>query len=163
MVNARQKGTKAEKEVAALLHRYTGLNFTQTPGSGSGKIKGDLYVEDKHNLFLIEVKHYKDMGLNQKMFTSKSNVLVVWWKKAILQAQQMKQEPVLLIKQNYSDWFVVTTRRPLKEKRYMHINWLGAYVLLADKWLDNEQLEFTNGNKLLKPWEPDSKWELTNS
>ena len=57
MVNARQKGTKAEREVAALLHRYTGLNFIQTPGSGSGKIKGDLYVENKHNLFLIEVKH----------------------------------------------------------------------------------------------------------
>lgn len=163
MVNSRQKGAKAELLAAAMLKRHTGLNFTQTPGSGSGKIKGDLYVEDKHNLFLIEVKHYKDMGLNQKMFTSKSNVLVVWWKKAILQAQQMKQEPVLLIKQNYSDWFVVTTRKPLKEKRYMHINWLGAYVLLADKWLDNEQLEFTNGNKLLKPWEPSTEWELTDS
>ena len=66
MVNARQKGTKAEKEAAAVLKRHTGLEFTQTPGSGSGKIKGDLYVEDKHNLFLIEVKHYKDMGFTHK-------------------------------------------------------------------------------------------------
>ena len=52
MVNARQKGTKAEKEVAAMLKRHTNLDFIQTPGSGSGKIKGDLYVENKHNLFL---------------------------------------------------------------------------------------------------------------
>ena len=41
MVNARQKGTKAEREVAGMLKRHTGLDFIQTPGSGSGKIKGD--------------------------------------------------------------------------------------------------------------------------
>ena len=131
MVNARQKGTKAEREVAALLHRYTGLNFIQTPGSGSGKIKGDLYVENKHNLFLIEVKHYKDMGFSHKIFTQKSNNFVVWWNKAIDQAQLMEQEPLIIMKQNYSNWFVVTSRKPTVEKRYMHINWLGAYVMNA--------------------------------
>ena len=99
MVNARQKGTKAEKEVAAMLKRHTNLDFIQTPGSGSGKIKGDLYVEHKHNLFLIEVKHYKDMGFTHKIFTQKSNNLVTWWNKAILQAQQMEPEPIILMKQ----------------------------------------------------------------
>ncbi len=79
MVNSRQKGKRAEQQVASLLKRTTGLPFIQTPGSGSGKIKGDLYIEEKHNLFLIEVKHYRDMGLNQKIFTSKSNVFVGWW------------------------------------------------------------------------------------
>ena len=49
MVNSRQKGAKAELQVAYMLKTYTGLDFTQTPGSGSGKIKGDLYVIDKHN------------------------------------------------------------------------------------------------------------------
>ena len=98
MVNARQKGTKAEREVAALLHRYTGHNFIQTHGSGSGKIKGDLYVENKHNLFLIEVKHYKDMGFTHKIFTQKSNNLVTWWNKAIDQAQLMEQEPLIIMK-----------------------------------------------------------------
>jgi Holliday junction resolvase len=83
MVNARQKGTKAEKEVAAMLKRHTNLNFIQTPGSGSG----DLYVEHKHNLFLMEVKHYKDMGFSHKKKTQKSNNFVVWWNKAIDQAQ----------------------------------------------------------------------------
>ena len=163
MVNARQKGTKAEKEAAAMLKRHTGLDFVQTPGSGSGKIKGDLYVEDKHNLFLIEVKHYKNMGLNEKIFTQKSNNIIVWWNKAIKQAQQMGQEALILMKQNYSNWFVITTRKPIVEKRYMHINWLGAYVMNAEKWLEKEEMEFTNGDNLLKPWEPDSEWELINS
>ena len=163
MVNARQKGTKAEKEVAAMLKRHTNLEFIQTPGSGSGKIKGDLHVENKHNLFLIEVKHYKDMGFTHKIFTQKSNNLVTWWNKAIDQAQLMEQEPLIIMKQNYSNWFVVTSRKPTVEKRYMHINWLGAYVMNAEKWLESEQMEFTNGDKLLKPWEPDPEWELTNS
>jgi hypothetical protein len=45
----------------------------------------------------------------------------------------------------------------------MHISWLGAYVMNAEKWLENEKLEFTNGDKLLKPWEPSTEWELTDS
>tara|TARA_Y100000361_G_scaffold49749_1_gene43238 strand:- start:625 stop:1116 length:492 start_codon:yes stop_codon:yes gene_type:complete len=163
MVNARQKGTKAEREVAAMLKRHTNLDFIQTPGSGSGKIKGDLYVLEKHNLFLIEVKHYRDMGFSHKIFTQKSNNFVVWWNKAISQAQDMEQEPLLFMKQNYANWYVATTREPIKEKRYMYINWLGAYIMNAEKWLENERIEFTNGNNLLKPWEPDPEWELINS
>ena len=163
MVNARQKGTKAEREVAAMLKRHTNLDFIQTPGSGSGKIKGDLYVLEKHNLFLIEVKHYRDMGFSHKIFTQKSNNFVVWWNKAISQAHDMEQEPLLFMKQNYANWYVATTREPIKEKRYMYINWLGAYIMNAEKWLENERIEFTNGNNLLKPWEPDPEWELINS
>ena len=45
----------------------------------------------------------------------------------------------------------------------MHINWLGAYVMNAEKWLENEQIKLTNGDRFLKPWEPDPEWQLTNS
>jgi len=163
LVNSRQKGSKAELQVAAMLKTYTGLEFIGTPGSGSGKIKGDLYVLEKHNIFLIEVKHYRDMAFNQKIFTQKNNNFVRWWTKAISQAKEMKQEPLLVMKQNYSQWYIATTRKPVKTKRYMYINWLGAYIMDAEKWLDKEDLEFTNGDNLLKPWEPDSEWELINS
>ncbi len=163
MVNSRQKGSRAEQQVASMLERASKQVFIQTPGSGSGKIKGDLYVKDKHNLFMIEVKHYRDMAFNQKIFTQKNNNFVKWWIKAIAQAEEMQQEPLLFMKQNYSQWYVATSRKPKKVKRYMHINWLGAYIMLADKWLENEELEFTNGDKLLRPWEPDPEWELTHS
>jgi|TARA_B100000073_G_scaffold332954_1_gene323936 Holliday junction resolvase len=163
VVNSRQKGSRAEQQIAHLLGINSGETFTQTPGSGSGKIKGDLYVKDKHNIFMIEVKHYRDMAFNQKIFTQKNNNFVKWWTKAIAQAEQMQQEPLLFMKQNYSQWYVTTTREPKKEKRYMYINWLGAYILLADKWLENEELEFTNGDNILRPWEPDPEWELTYS
>ena len=163
MVNSRQKGSRAEQQIAHLLGINSGETFTQTPGSGSGKIKGDLYVKDKHNIFMIEVKHYRDMAFNQKIFTQKNNNFVKWWTKAIAQAEQMQQEPLLFMKQNYSQWYVTTTREPKKEKRYMYINWLGAYILLADKWLENEEIKFTNGDNILRPWEPDPEWELTYS
>ena len=163
MVNSRQKGARAEQQLASMLQRTTNETFEQTPGSGSGKIKGDLYVKDKHNLFMIEVKFYKDMQFNQKIFTSKSNNFVAWWRKAITQAELMEQEPLLFMKQNYSQWYVATARKPLKTKRYMYINWLGAYILLADKWLENEDIKFTNGDNILRPWEPDPEWELTDS
>jgi len=79
LVNSRQKGARAEQQLASMLQRATNETFEQTPGSGSGKIKGDLYVENKHNIFLIEVKHYRDMAFNQKIFTQKNNNFVKWW------------------------------------------------------------------------------------
>ena len=45
----------------------------------------------------------------------------------------------------------------------MHIAWLGAYVLLLDDWLEKEEVNWTNGDYILRPWEPDPEWELTDS
>ena len=104
-----------------MMKRITGENFVQTPGSGSGKIKGDLHVEHKHNLFCIEIKHYKDMGFNHKIFTQKSNVFVKWWSKLCRQSEEMKQEPLLIFKENHSQWYVATTRKP-QYKKHMYIN-----------------------------------------
>ena len=66
MVNSRAKGAKAEALVVNMLNRHTGLEFVQTPGSGSGKIKGDIYLQHKHNIFLIEVKFYRDDSVTSK-------------------------------------------------------------------------------------------------
>ena len=43
------------------------------------------------------------------------------------------------VQTNYSQWYIATTRKPVQTKRYMYINWLGAYIVLADKWLENEK------------------------
>ena len=62
MVNPRQKGIRGEQQVIAILDRETKEKWEQTPGSGSGKIKGDLRVNGKHNIFCVEVKFYKHVG-----------------------------------------------------------------------------------------------------
>ena len=163
MVNSRQKGLKAEKQLIEILRRETQLEWEQTPGSGSGKVKGDLRVHGKHNIFCVEVKFYKEVGFNAKLFTQKSNNLFQWWSKVVKQAQDMEQEPLLIFRENYGKWYVATTRKPTETKRYMHVAWLGMYILLLDNWLDKEKVEFTNGDYLLRPWEPCSDWELADS
>ena len=45
----------------------------------------------------------------------------------------------------------------------MYINWLGCYVTLAEKYLETEEIKFTNGDKIYEPWKADPEWELINS
>ena len=163
MVNSRAKGARAEVLVAGMLHRHTGLNFIQTPGSGNGKIKGDLYLQHQHNIFLIEVKFYKDDAVTSKVFTNKSNNFVQWWAKVIKQAQDNKLEPLLFYKANHAQFFVATVRKPLFISRYMYISWLGAYIMLAEKWLEYETTEFSNGSRIYEPWKASPEWELADS
>jgi len=161
LVNSRQKGNNAELKVADMLHRITGESFVQTPGSGSGKIKGDLMVPHKDNLFTIEVKFYRDMAFNHKIFTQKSNTFVGWWEKLVVQAEQMQQEPLLIFKENHSRWYVATTRKPCY-KKHMYINWLGCYVTFAEQFLETQNLEFTNGDTIYEPWKGDPEREFTD-
>ena len=44
MVNSRQKGNRGEQQVMSLLGRMTEERWEQVPGSGSGKVKGDIRV-----------------------------------------------------------------------------------------------------------------------
>ena len=163
MVNPRQKGNRGEQQVISLLNRLTDEQWVQTPGSGSGKIKGDLQVPLKHNIFTVEVKFYKHVGFGSKIYTQKSNNLYKWWSKLCKQAQDMQQEPLLIFKENHGKFFVATVRKPKNTLRYMHIAWLGAYILIAEHWLEKEEIVFTNGDHILRPWEPNSKWELADS
>ena len=163
MVNSRAKGAKAEVLVVNMLNRHTGLDFVQTPGSGSGKIKGDIYLEHKHNIFLIEVKFYRDDSVTSKLFTNKSNNFVQWWTKVVKQAEDNGLEPLLFYKANYAQFFVATVRKPQSSIRYMYISWLGVYVCLAEKWLEHEITEFSNGNRIYEPWKASPEWELADS
>ena len=111
----------------------------------------------------VEVKFYKDIGFNSKIYTQKSNNLFKWWSKLCKQAQQMEQEPLLIFRENHGKFFAATVRKPKNTLRYMHIAWLGAYILIAEHWLEKEEIIFTNGDNILRPWEPNSKWELADS
>ena len=101
------------------------------------------------------------MAFNHKIFTQKSNKFVGWWSKLVKQAEQMKQEPILFFKENHSQWYVATTRKPLY-KKHMYFNWLGCYVTLAEKFLETEEIEFTNGDRVYEPWKADPEWELVD-
>jgi Holliday junction resolvase len=146
MVDSRAKGARGEYLVRDMLREFTQLQFERVPASGALEyLKGDLYVPHARNLFCIEVKNYADSPLSDKIFTQeKTNNLVRWWKKLLIQAEGGNQDPLLFFKYDRSKVYVVTAVKPSKVK-YMYISWLDCYVALAESWLEKEKVEFISG------------------
>ena len=143
MVDSRQKGNRGEYLCRDILREVTGLQFERVPNSGALEyLKGDLYVPHAKNKYCIEVKNYADSPLSDKMFTQpKTNNLITWWRKLLLQAEGGGQEPLLFFKYDRSKFYVVTADKPVTTD-YMYISWLDCYVSLAEVWLKTEEIEF---------------------
>ena len=148
MVDSRAKGARGEYIVRDMRRDYTDLQFERVPNSGALEyLKGDLYVPHEKNRFCIEVKNYAESPLTDKIFTApKTNNLIKWWKKLKEQAIGGNQEPLLFFKYNRSPVFVVTEEKPVKTLQYMQIKFLECYVLLAEDWLEVEEMDFLYGN-----------------
>lgn len=141
-VNPRAKGARGEQGVRDVLCQATGLEFERVPGSGCGKIKGDLHIIGRKNRFCIEVKNYAESPLSDKVLTNKTNNLVQWWTKLVIQAKQCNQEPLLFFKYNRSKLFIVTHIKPEQVKSFLYISTLDCYVMLCDEWLSDERTEW---------------------
>ena len=144
MVDSRAKGVRGEYIVRDMLRDHTGYQFERVPNSGAlSYLKGDLYVPGAKNRFCIEVKNYSESPLTDKIFTQpKTNNLIKWWRKIKLQADSMDQEPLLFFKYNRSPVFVVTELNPIVLEEVMELPWLGCKVMLAQPWLEIENVEF---------------------
>jgi len=144
MVDSRAKGARGEYLVRDMLRDYTDLQFERVPASGAlAYLKGDIYVPHAKNRFMIEVKNYAESPLSTKVFTQpKTNNLVRWWKKTVVQAVGGSQEPLLFFKYNRSPIFVVTELKPLVVEKSLYISWLNCYVMLAEEWLEHEIVAF---------------------
>jgi len=147
MVDSRAKGARGEYIVRDMLRDYTDLQFERVPNSGALEyLKGDLYVPHEKNRFCIEVKNYAESPLTDRIFTApKTNNLIKWWKKLKEQAIGGNQEPLLFFKYNRSPVFVVTEEEPVNTMQYMQIKFLNCYVLLAEDWLEIEEMDFLYG------------------
>jgi len=145
MVDPRAKGQRGEYLVRDMLREATDLQFERVPSSGAlSYLKGDLYVPDAKNLFCIEVKNYEKSPFTDKIFTNKTNHFLQWWDKIVKQASLKDQQPLLLFKYSRSKVFVATLIEPAAT-RYMKVSWLDCYIMLAEEWLNNEEVRFTNG------------------
>lgn len=142
MVNPRAKGASCEKVVQDLLIKHTGLAFERVPGSGAGRIKGDLYIPSAKDRFCIEIKHYAESHFNDKILTSKTNNIVLWWNKIKKQAKESNKEPLLIFKYNRSKFFVCTSIKPATFNNYIDIGSLGCYTMILDEWLKKENIQW---------------------
>tara|TARA_B110000503_G_scaffold140876_1_gene232927 strand:+ start:6614 stop:7081 length:468 start_codon:yes stop_codon:yes gene_type:complete len=147
MVDSRAKGARGEYLVRDMLRELTGLKFERVPASGALEyLKGDLYVPNQRNHFCIEVKNYKESPLSDRIFTQpKTNDLIRWWKKVVVQAEGGDQKPLLFFKYDRSKVFVCTAKKPEVCTEWMYISFLDCYALLAEEWLKNEVVEFIGG------------------
>lgn len=139
MVNTRTKGLRAEYAVRDMMREYTGLPWERTPSSGALEwAKGDLFLPNTKQNVIVEVKHYKDSALNDKLLTSTTNNILKWWNKLEHQAKVTKTSPILFYKYDRSKWFVATSVQPTKLKKYLYINHISCYNMLAEEWLKEE-------------------------
>lgn len=147
MVDSRAKGARGEYLVRDLLRQYTKLKFERVPASGALEyLKGDLYVPNCRNYFCIEVKNYKESPMTDKIFTQpRTNNLILWWNKLLIQAKGGQQQPLLFFKYNRSPIFVCTEQMPKTTDHYICIRFLHAYIMLAQPWLEKEEIKFTDG------------------
>ena len=138
---------RGEYLVRDFLRDATNLQFERVPQSGALEyLKGDIYVPNEKNNYCIEVKFYKESPLSDKVFTQeRTNDLARWWKKICEQAKIQDQLPLLFFKYNRSKIFVCTYERPKSDVRYIYINWLNCFVMMAHEWIENEEVNFIGG------------------
>ena len=142
MVNSRSKGMRGEYYVRDMLRTLTGLRFERVPQSGALEyLKGDIYLPDASNTYCIEVKNVGETPFSDKLFTQeKTNPLINWWKKLLVQKGDKK--PVLFFKYNRSPVFAVIDEEPKAVEKWVYIQWLNAYVVLAEEWIKNEDIKW---------------------
>lgn len=106
-VNSKNKGSKAERELAKVWERWTGYKFSRTPMSGgwakSIESFGDLTCTDpKHSHrfpFSVECKSYKGITFNDILKGTKSDVLR-FWEQASYDAKRCNKIPLLFMREN---------------------------------------------------------------
>ena len=146
MVDSRAKGARGEYLVRDMLREATGLKFERVPASGALEyLKGDLYVPNQRNHYCIEVKNYKDSPFSDKILTAKkTNNLIKWWRKIVIQAKGGDQKPLLFFKYDRSKVFVATEQTPETTDDYIWVAFLDCYVMLAEDFL-REEVEWIGG------------------
>lgn len=147
-VDPRAKGARAETVVRDELRKATGHQWERVPSSGAldakHGLKGDLYVPNEKNLYVVEVKHYADDNLTSTLLTAKDPNLLEWWEQAVRQGKQVSKIPLLIFKHDRSKIFCAFNDLPTGSYRFISICAKDHYfnVCLLDDFLKHEQPKF---------------------
>ena len=120
-VNGRQKGSKAEREIAVLLAGWWSkvepdAIWKRTPLSGGWadagtragfNASGDLMTTAQQFPFCVEVKKREAWSVDAFMKTPKKSPVMAWWDQAIIQAKEMSKEPLLIFAKNRQPWRIL--------------------------------------------------------
>lgn len=118
-INSRDKGNRAEREVAKTINRYLGTNCRRTPLSGGLSIKGDIIDVDPDSAafdYHFEIKDQKKLNIPQ------------WWRQ--IYSDCGKKIPVNIFKMNAK--FYTTLELT---------DWLSSLAEIQDQKGEIESLE----------------------
>lgn len=111
-INSKVKGNKAELDACKLLSAWAGVSFNRVPNSGGlgwvkdARISGDIVAPVDFDFpFSIEVKYYEDLGIPTKL---KAGLIKKFWEQAVKDSLPINKIPLLLVKQNGSEFYMFT-------------------------------------------------------
>lgn len=139
MFGSRQKGSVAEREVAALMRDWwralePDCEFCKTPLSGGWqtpqlrvgfKMTGDLCTTAKHLPWTLEIKRRESWSLDRLLAGKKSPVWS-WWRQAQAQGDEASLVPMLWLRKNREPWRIML---PLSYVKHRPI--AGCRAILA--------------------------------
>lgn len=109
-VNSKQKGSKNERKLSKLFEKWTGKEFTRTPGSGGLRWSktddtiGDIICSDqKHSRyfrFVIEAKSYKEINFEQLILPNKNKKILEFWDQVLGDSIRSGKIPLLFMRYN---------------------------------------------------------------
>lgn len=110
MSNSKNKGNRAERDVAKWWEQFTGYEFGRVPASGglrwkkTDNITSDVIcTDDKHSRrfpFSIEVKFYKDINFEHILLGNKKCKIREFWEQAKSDADRGNKLPILMMRYN---------------------------------------------------------------
>lgn len=120
-MNGRQKGNRAELQVAALLEGWwercePGCKFVRVPSSGGWgtpllrsefRVSGDVATTAKKFPWVVEVKHRESWSW-ERLLAGKPSPVWGWWAQARRQASEMSLAPMLWFRRNREGWSVMS-------------------------------------------------------
>lgn len=151
MVDAREKGKRAEYQVRDVLREHTGMGWERVPGSGAFSVahglKGDIYVPDEDYRHCIEVKHYKDDTINCNILKNPDSQFSKFWAQTIREAAEINKEPLLIFKKDRGQWMLATRdgvavlpellyTNEFREDKHSPAVYDQVYIYLFQSWLD---------------------------
>lgn len=115
-INSKKKGNKGERLACNLLTAWTGRKFNRVPSSGglnwvqdsriSGDVVGPLNFD---NPFTIEIKNYKDLGLDTKDINDvEKSTIARFWKQSVKDSERVDKIPLLMVRSNGFDFYLIT-------------------------------------------------------
>lgn len=115
-INSRNKGNKAERDLAKQLKEWAGKEFARSPSSGglqwgSTFAKGDIVctTEGHYFPFCVEIKFHKEIDTNNLLVGKKESKIVSFWEQCRRDAKLADKIPILFMRYNMlpkGEWLV---------------------------------------------------------